>query len=676
MFFCKVVSGDIIMQRKKKNKKIITLIISIIVLIILGSIFYSYNNLTGKSKINLTASLVTKQNEVEKTIKTNGYTIDNPKVLLDPYNASPLTALILFETEEEVSPKVTIEGKDKLTTIETEFAKNTKHYLPIYGLYADYNNKVDISYTLSDGKKITKQVEIQTNKLPDDFVLPTSVKKDSSKLTNDLYFFTPSSKGYTCAYDVNGDVRWYLSNNAIWDNTRLKNGHMMVSTERLVNSPYYMTGLYEIDLLGHIYNEYSLKGGYHHDYFELPNGNLLVASDDFNNESGTVEDYIVELDRTTGNIVKTWDLKDILNMEDGKSENWSNYDWFHNNSVWYDEATNSITLSGRHQDAVINIDYTSGKLNWIIGDSTNWSSEYQKYFFTPVGKDFEWQWSQHAAMITPEGYVFIFDNGNNKSKDSSKYVEASNSYSRGVMYKIDTDKMTIEQVYEYGKERGSSFYSPYISDVDYLSKNHYLIHSGGIVYVDGKNSNQPAGFSSNTTLKSDTVEVLNDKVIFEIVLPTNNYRVEKLSLYTENDYENTLGKRLGSLGETKVSKKDNKFIKTVEIDDDYNNRNITLTNEEDRLVISGKFKKGENVSFILRKGFTNNYYDQVISKKPYTALCVDIFTEEETNEGINITRYINKEGLSGKYSIYIKINDKIYKTNDYIEISDLKEALV
>ena len=676
MFFCKVVSGDIIMQRKKKNKKIITIIISIIVLIILGSIFYSYNNLVGKNEIDLTASLVTKQNEVEKTIKTNGYTIDNPKVLLDPYNASPLTALILFETEEEVSPKITIEGKDKLTTIETEFAKNTKHYLPIYGLYADYNNKVDISYTLSDGKKITKQVEIQTNKLPDDFVLPTSVKKDSSKLTNDLYFFTPSSKGYTCAYDVNGDVRWYLSNNAIWDNTRLKNGHMMVSTERLVNSPYYMTGLYEIDLLGHIYNEYSLKGGYHHDYFELPNGNLLVASDDFNNESGTVEDYIVELDRTTGNIVKTWDLKDVLNMEDGKSENWSNYDWFHNNSVWYDEATNSITLSGRHQDAVINIDYTTGKLNWIIGDSTNWSSEYQKYFFTPIGKDFEWQWSQHAAMITPEGYVFIFDNGNNKSKDSSKYVEASNSYSRGVMYKIDTDKMTIEQIYEYGKERGSSFYSPYISDVDYLSKNHYLIHSGGIVYVDGKNSNQPAGFSSNTTLKSDTVEVLNDKVIFEIVLPTNNYRVEKLSLYTENDYENTLGKRLGNLGETKVSKKDNKFIKTVEIDDDYNNRNITLTNEEDRLVISGKFKKGENVSFILRKGFTNNYYDQVISKKPYTALCVDIFTEEETNEGINITRYINKEGLSGKYSIYIKINDKIYKTNDYIEISDLKEALV
>lgn len=658
------------MQNKRNLKKsnVLIIIISSFLIIVLGIISYYVKNLESNDILEENVSLVTKQNEISKTLSTNGFTIDNPKIYLDPYDASPLTALVLFETEEEVSPTVTIEGKDKLTTFTTKFASSTKHYLPIYGLYPDYNNKIDISYTLKNGEEVTKQIEIQTNKLPDDFVLPTSIKKDSSKLTNDLYFFTPSSKGYTCAYDVNGDVRWYLSNNAIWDNTRLKNGHMMVSTERLVNSPYYMTGLYEIDLLGHIYNEYSIKGGYHHDYFELPNSNLLVASDDFNNEAGTVEDYIVELDRTTGNIVKTWDLKDVLNMEDGKSENWSNYDWFHNNSVWYDEATNSITLSGRHQDAVINIDYETGKLNWILGDKTNWSSEYQKYFFMPIGKNFEWQWSQHAAMITPEGYVFLFDNGNNKSKDSSKYVDANNGYSRGVMYKIDTDKMTIEQVYEYGKERGSAFYSPYISDVDYLNKDHYLIHSGGIVYVDGKNSNQPAGFTSNATLKSDTVEILNNKVIFELVLPTNNYRVEKLSLYTDNDYENSLGQRLGSLGETKVSKKDNKFIKAVEIDDDYNNRNITLTNEEDRLVISGKFKKGENVSFILRNNLTNNYYDQIISKKPYTALCVDIFTEEETTEGINITRYINKEGLKGKYSIFIKIDDKIYKTNNYIEI--------
>ena len=32
-------------------------------------------------------------------------------------------------------------------------------------------------------------------------------------------------------------------------------------------------------------------------------------------------------------------------------------------------------------------------------------------------------------------------------------------------------EMTIEQIWQYGKELGSKFYSPYISDVDYFEDN-------------------------------------------------------------------------------------------------------------------------------------------------------------------------------------------------------------
>ena len=448
---------------------------------------------------------------------------------------------------------------------------------------------------------------------------------------------------------MNGDVRWYLTENMIWNIEPLKNGHLLLSTERLVNAPYYNTGLYEIDLLGKIYMEYSLEGGYHHDYEELPNGNLLVASNQFHNEKGTVEDVIVEIDRKTGKILKQIDLKDILKMEDGKSENWSEYDWFHNNSVWYDEKTNSITLSGRHQDAVINIDYDTLKLNWIIGDPTNWSKEYQKYFFKPLGDDFEWQWSQHAAMITPEGYVFILDNGNNKSKMKEEYVEASNSYTRGVMYQIETENMTIKQVWQYGKERESEFYSPYISDVDYLNQNHYIVHSGGIVYVDGKNSNQPAGFSENTTLESDTVELMNDEVIFEIKLPTNNYRVEKMNLYQEEEeYHIQKVKRVGTLGKTPIEKtKFTPYMKSFEIDKNYKSHKIEISQEIDRLVVKGKFKKQNQVKIVLYQDLKSQYYQVRVSKKTYTAMCVDIFTEEEQEDGIVVTKYINQEGLHG-----------------------------
>lgn len=645
----------------KRNYKIATILS--VAFIMVSTLFILNQKATNHNELTEKVSMVDSEYEIEKKFKVNGYTLDNPNIILNPYGNSPLTALVLFETEQELDVKVTITGKDKLTTYTHTFSKTKEHYLPIYGLYADSNNKIIIE--CGNNKK---EIYIQTEKLPENMILPTSIKTNKSKLTNDLYFYTPSSSGYTVAYDVNGEVRWYLTNYALWKIDRLQNGHLLVSTERLINNPYYMTGLYEIDLLGKIYTEFSLEGGYHHDYYEMENGNLLVASDDFNNEDGTVEDYIVELDRTTGKVIKTFDLKKVLNMEDGQSENYTSYDWFHNNSVWYDKKTDSITLSGRHQDAVININYQTGELNWIIGDSTNWSSEYQKYFFTPVGNNFEWQWSQHAAMITPEGYVFLFDNGNNKSKNKDEYVDASNSYSRGVMYKINTENMTIEQVFEYGKEKGSSFYSPYISDVDYLDKSHYIIHSGGIVYVDGKNSNQPAGFSKGAKLVSDTVELLNNEVIFEIILPTNNYRVEKMSLYSESEnFTLVKANRLGSLGKTDVTKKKvGPIINSKKIDDEYSKYNIELSKEVDRLVVTGTFQKSDKVNIILYQNLISNYYYTRISKKPYTALCVDLNTEEDSN-GLRITKYINQEGLKGKYSIYLEINGNLYNTNSYVE---------
>ena len=640
------------------KKKIIVLILAILVIIVfvLFRIISLIN--TSKNEVSYVSSIVEKQKDVEEDFESDGYTFDSPNVILNPYGNSPLTALVIFETDDAEEISVTIKGKDELSTYTHTFDEGKVHYIPIYALYAGRENEV----VISNGDK-ENTLKIKTDELPDDFVLPTKVTKDESKLTNDLYFFSPSSKGYMCAYDVNGDVRWYLDESAIWEVNRLKNGHLLLSTERLVNTPYYSTGLYEMDMIGKVYKEYSLPGGYHHDYFEMEDGNILVASDDFDNEDGTVEDYVVELDRETGNIVKTFDLKDILNMEDGKSENWTNYDWFHNNSVWYDKKTNSITLSGRHQDIVINIDYDSGKLNWILGDSTNFSEEYQKYFFKLT--DGEWQWAQHAAMILPDGNVFLFDNGNNKSKNKDEYVSASESYSRGVIYEIDTENMTAKEVWQYGKERGSDFYSPYISDVDYLDENHYIVHSGGISYKNGVIQNQPAGISESDTLVSDTVEIIDNEVIFEMVLPTNNYRVEKMSLYDGNF---TLGKakELGGLGLTELD--DQKFsfmMNGKSIDDEYKKHDIKITQEKDRLVVTGTFKKGTPVNIILYKDMTQNIYSMRVSKTPYTALCVDLGNNSNDDENITATKYINKSGLIGKYSIYIEIDGILYKTDEY-----------
>ncbi len=606
--------------------------------------------------------MVQNKKELSFLSDSSSYTAENPKIILNPYDISPLTALLVFETKDLTAPTVTIIGKDKKTTITNTFTPSKKHFLPIYGLYADTNNEVLLTVN-----GITTKLTIQTNPLPEDFVLPSNIET-SDETNNQFYFFTPSSKGYTAAYDSNGDVRWYLTENFIWDIQRLQNGHLLLSSNRLINPPYYMTGLMEIDLLGKIYYEYTLPGGYHHDVYEMDDGNLLIATDNFSD--GTVEDTIVELNRASGEIVKTIDLKNIIPIKEGHNLYTTEYDWFHNNSVWYDKKTNSITLSGRHQDIVINIDYESLEINWILGDPTNWSKEFQTYFLMPVGENFEYQYAQHAAKILPNGDLFLFDNGNNRSKVEEK-VSADNNYSRGVIYHIDTNNKTVEQVWQYGKEEGSDFYSPYISDVDYFDENHYMILSGGHSTINGKVNNDPAGFAHVDSLNSILIDIKNDKPVLRMEFPTNFYRTEKMDLYSSDRYFAGLGTRLGNMGETKASSKNAPILWSKEDHKIFEKYNLKIDKEVDRLVITGTFKKEDRVQVILDSFFRNKTYDIVVSKKPYTAMCVDIFNEEETKNGISVTKYINDIGFKGKYYIYLKINGTVYDLNQYIDYGSL-----
>ena len=119
----------------KNRRKIILLIFIFILIVGVISLLFSLNNKANNKKLlKDTKSLVTTQKEYEKDFSTKGYTIDNPNIILDPYKSSPLTALIMFETDSAISPKVTIIGKDKNTTFSHSFEKTKKHYLSIYGL--------------------------------------------------------------------------------------------------------------------------------------------------------------------------------------------------------------------------------------------------------------------------------------------------------------------------------------------------------------------------------------------------------------------------------------------------------------------------------------------------------------------------------------------------------------
>ena len=141
-----------------------------------------------------------------------------------------------------------------------------------------------------------------------------------------------------------------------------------------------------------------------------------------------------------------------------------------------------------------------------------------------------------------------------------------------------------------------------------------------------------------------------------------------MNIYSDTELKLGSATRVGSLGKTNIAKKKISLASNSnKIDKDYTKHNIKFTKEIDRLVFTGQFKREDKVNIILKKNTISNYYEIKVSKKPYTALCVDIFSEEENKNGIVINRYINAEGLSGTYSIYLEINGKIYDTKESVK---------
>lgn len=259
------------------------LIISVFILVLTITPTIGYKAVSANTKIEEVEDIITYQEKKENYLTHYNYTLDNPNIVLNPYGNSPLTALIIFETEEEEEVAITITGKDQNSTYINKFTKAKTHYIPVLGLYPNYNNKI----TVKCGTK-TKEYTIKTDALPSDL---TIVPKTNP--SNNLYFIT--SNNYTYAIDNNNDVRWYIEKTSQQKISQLKNGHILLSNDTLDNQNN-STGLVEIDLLGKVYNEYNIGASYYGSYAETDETLLILSKS------------LIEIDKQSGIILREIEL--------------------------------------------------------------------------------------------------------------------------------------------------------------------------------------------------------------------------------------------------------------------------------------------------------------------------------------------------------------------------------
>ena len=220
--------------------------------------------------------------------------------------------------------------------------------------------------------------------------------------------------------------------------------------------------------------------------------------------------------------------------------------------------------------------------------------------------------------------------------------------------------MEIEQVWQYGKERGTEFFSPYICNVEYYDEGHYLVHSGGIGYEDGKTCEGLAVQKCMTpgdhtyTFNSITCELVNDELVYELQVPANCYRAEKLPIYYANEtIELGKGQLLGHLRETPVTKMKVKADEKAEVvPAQYQ---LKVVEEVDRVLVQGKFEENTMVQVLLTAadGTVRRYLVDTASKE-FQAMGVGTFQKADSRE---IDTFINKTGLNGAYTITLLVQE-------------------
>ena len=479
--------------------------------------------------------------------------VDQLEIVLNPSGFAPLTAEITLKTTQPVQVEILVPGRNSPAGDVRYLFKSvsTTHSIPVLGLYSSHNNPVQLRFVDDSGQdlgNITRM--IQTD--PAIAGMPTTtidvIRPGHTPGMNLVTYFGITGELFPMTpliVDKEGALRWYADyeeheflSRLFYDAgiERLANGNLIFgdgNSERIAS----------IDMLGNVVNQWPIPGyDFHHNVIEMvPNGNLLATVT--KKGLATVEDHIIEIDRSTGTIVQEWDLRQSL---DPKRRTWGDNtrDWFHGNGLAYDAVNDAIIVSGRVQGTVKLT--RNNEVIWILaphlgwetaGDGTNLATK----LLTPLDAtdspisithvlkgftahpDFDWAWYQHAPELMPNGDLMLFDNGPNRH-----YSGSGPNYSRAVVYRIDDENMTVQQIWEYGKARGSSTYAAVLSDVDYHP------NEDNIVFLPGSIWSSDGGYG-----RIVEVDVSSGSVVFEATIKAPEpwwpgatfHRVERMPIY-------------------------------------------------------------------------------------------------------------------------------------------------
>ncbi len=409
------------------------------------------------------------------------YSIDNPYTVIDPFAMNQLSGYIAIPIDGKASYEYTVTGKteDADFTITSDVMQKNNLVVPVVGLYADYDNEVNLTINYKNGDSETTTVKMTTEALDSEEwfqfyeTLDMDIKDQDAAVDAFDNGLLMTSKNN--AYDINGDLRVALGKYEVG----YQNSIYISENNTILQT--YSGKIYETDLNGRIYSEYYVPEGYvtHHASLDASNGYTYAlispeVSLEESEETDTYNEGAIAVYKTgqSGDAVFTRDISEDfvgnkVNAAGTSHENGT--DLMHLNSIYYDENTDTIIVSSQTQSTIIGLDPETLEVKWNTGDDEIGDAQ-EDTKLTQLDGHIQSN-GQHDATVTENPKyddgddstieITLFDNLYCVDADGgNRYAELNGDLkldcpgndaldtSKLLVYRIDPKEMTVETIDE------------------------------------------------------------------------------------------------------------------------------------------------------------------------------------------------------------------------------------
>lgn len=573
---------------------------------------------------------------LDKISNEKKYTFNDAYVEVNPYKISPLSGIIIFNTNKEET--VTVYINDTLTTI---MEATKKHVIPIYGLLENFDNKIKL---VMNDEEIVYSMKTDASNLE----FPLTVNTRSETLNSEeMYFTVASYSTYLTAWDNLGNLRFYLTVDNRMDVEWLSNGHFLIGTSQGQFAENFVAFV-EMDYLGKIYNYYVPSNGYSFEFQNLSDGTIMLAGG--KNPVYLEEQVIYTIDPNSGDTKELINLAQVILSIDPEFDKVYLGQKAIRNAFYYNETTDELLVSFRGLDAVLSFNFKAKSLNWVFTNEANelFTREVWKNYLVKNKKGI-YPLGQHSVIFTSEGDIAIFNNGYNRlhgfengGNDLVSYYR--DNYSSVDIFKISNNEAKLVWSFDDGRSMFSHQYGSvketnlgYLMNFGYNLKNEYRLNEGGSL---------SKAEADQDNIYSRIIEVDKKKnILFDATCEEGKFRAFKHSLYSETTKNSNVA----------ILNIYEKIEESLLEESTYKNENILSANE---WIYTTNFTKNTfNTNYEINEDDEINLYLVNKTGKIYILKYKDKDTSAK-NKIFNINL------PNGEYSLYINLNGIVYKTNN------------